>query len=103
LGIGFALHAALLVATAWLLPTLLRRALAPDMRRCAGAGLASGLQQGLHETEERLASALEALRHQRRELRDDARALRDALQTAPEPAEPGPAVARLLAHAPGQS
>jgi len=103
LGVGFALHAVLLVATAWLLPTLLRRALAPDMRRCAATGLASGLDRGLQATGKRLASELERLLHERRTLSDDGRALRDALLAAPETAEPGPAVARLLAHAPGQS
>jgi hypothetical protein len=88
LGLGFAVHAALLVAVAWLLPYLLFRLLRPDPQRSAAAGLRAGLDTGLDALDARLDAALAALESERAVLRAEAARLRNA--RAGEPAAPSP-------------
>ena len=59
LGLGFATHALLLVAVAWLIPFLLQRLLRPDPRRVAEQGLSSGLDSALDEIESAIDDACE--------------------------------------------
>ena len=49
LGIDFAVHGLLLVATAWLIPFVLQRLLRPDPRETARRGLHAGLDAGLDQ------------------------------------------------------
>lgn len=73
LGLDFAVHSALLIGGAWLLPYLLHRLLEPSPRKAARSGLARGAEAGTRRSEQELAATLERLDAQRSELLRDLR------------------------------
>jgi hypothetical protein len=69
LGGDFAIHSALIVLSAWLVPFVLDWWLRPSLERAAIAGLRHGLAEGLNETGRRMAEALDAVAAEARQLR----------------------------------
>ncbi len=100
LGVNFAIHSALLVLSAWLLPYLLHRWARPSIEEAARRGMERGLRAGLQEMGEAYAGALAEARAERELLLEDAGALAREL-AAPTAAPPaaGAAVTRLLTRA----
>ena len=52
LGSNFAVHSALLLGLAWLLPVFLQRKVKPSRERAAARGLRTGMQQALDQVEQ---------------------------------------------------
>jgi hypothetical protein len=101
LGLAFAVHAALLIAVAWLFPALLHRLLRPDLRAAIVRGLSAGLDAALDAIEEDLDVALDRAVHERQVLLVEAQHLSAAIdrQGYPGRTAPSPAVRRLIATA----
>jgi hypothetical protein len=99
LGLAFAVHAALLIALAWLLPALLHHLLRPDLRAAVVRGLTAGLDAGLDAIAEELDAAFDLALQERQVLTDEVDHLSAAIdrQCRPSRAAPPPAVRRLLA------
>jgi len=99
LGVAFAIHAALLIALAWLLPALLHRLLRPDLRAAIVRGLTAGLDDALDAIEEDLDAAFDRAVEERQVLVAEAQHLAAAIdrQCQPRRAESSPAVRRLIA------
>jgi hypothetical protein len=68
LGVDFAVHGLLLVATAWLIPFALQRLLRPEPRETARRGLRTGLDAGLEQLERDLDAAYAGAGEERGEL-----------------------------------
>lgn len=72
---NFAVHALLLVATAWGLPWLAHRALEPSPKQAAIRGLELGLEQGMAAVDDRIERELEDFEQQRAAFAAEAEAL----------------------------
>jgi hypothetical protein len=68
LGLDFAIHGLLLVATAWLIPFAFQRLLRPDPRETARRGLRIGLDAGLDDVMREIDAAFDHAAHERDEL-----------------------------------
>jgi len=84
LGVDFAIHSALLVTLAWLLPHFLNLRLRPSTERVAAAGLRRGIDVGLDLIGAEVADAIDQIRQEWRQRVEVAEALLNRLpQAAP--------------------
>lgn len=82
LGTDFAIHSALLIAIAWLLPWFLHRQLAPSAEKAALKGLRHGILGGLASAAGQIASLIDDSQRQRQDFLEAGRALAQRCQTA---------------------
>jgi GTPase SAR1 family protein len=68
LGLDFAVHSFVLISCAWLLPYLMHRLSKPSLRKAARRGLEQGAAAAIQQSEQELASVLEKLGEERRQL-----------------------------------
>ncbi len=101
LGGDFAIHSALLVLLAWLLPMALKRALRPSLQGVAAAGLRSGLVEALRQLREDMAARMARTAQARAGLDEQACALLAELEAARRAEPPRSAdLQRLVARRP---
>jgi hypothetical protein len=100
LGTEFAIHSALLVLIAWLVPFLLDRMLRPSLERAVLAALRQGFDDGLSVIGEDLSRALSETSDQARQFRLESEAFVQAANalTARPAAAREPVLRRVIAH-----
>lgn len=98
LGSDFAIHSALLIAIAWLLPWFLHRQLAPSAENAALKGLKQGIQAGLAHAALQVESLLRQALEQKQAFQAQGEALLQHCQAAENagPALDGALLSRLL-------
>jgi hypothetical protein len=98
LGVDFAVHSALLIALAWLVPYLLYRLLKPSAERAALRGIRRGLEAGLDEIGQEISQCLDQLGRRSEQLSETAS---EWLKSCENPSNhkvlEDPRIARLLA------